>query len=430
MGIMDFRKTPDAALPARLQDAALNATYAGISTLAARPSNTIVLIGDSLTAYNGGLSTATPAQSLDAALLDGKGIHNWANFFLGKDLSVLGNSGIGGQTSTQILARFTTDALNLNPAMVSILAGTNDPVTMDTIGNLTAMYTAALAAGIRVVAQTVPPTTTSAAGIEARRLKINDWIRGYARSTPGVILSDMAATWQDPTLAGYKPVVAYVGDGTHPTVAGAMAAGRVFADAVRPFVPRNRTRAAAALAPFNMLGNPHFTGTVTNVNASTNTMGAWNISGTGLTFTPMDRTDGFAGRMLQIVVPAGGSVNLTTNVDVDGTALKIGDSIDFGVELEIAGMETTPANTKTLTATIQQYNGSSFGDRSYDLYSDTGALYGTGLAIPDGSYRLSTPPVAVATGRTLIQSVVSLNGGGTYRLKGSYLRNLTGIAAA
>lgn len=27
MGLMDFRKVPDAGLPARLQDAALNATY-------------------------------------------------------------------------------------------------------------------------------------------------------------------------------------------------------------------------------------------------------------------------------------------------------------------------------------------------------------------------------------------------------------------
>jgi hypothetical protein len=301
---------------------------------------------------------------------------------------------------------------------------------MDTIGNLTAMYTAALNAGIKVVAQTVPPTTTNATGIEARRLKINAWIRDYARSTPGIILSDMGAAWQDPTLAGYKPVVAYVGDGTHPTVAGAMVAGRVFADAVRPFVPRNRVRAQAAMAPYNLLGNPHFTGTVTNVNASTNTMGAWNISGTGLTFTPMDRTDGFGGRMLEIIVPAGGSASLTTNVNVDGTILKVGDLIDFGLEIEVTSMESNPANTKTIVTTLQQYNGSSFGDRAYDLYSDAGALYGTGLSIPAGSYGVRTPQVAVATGRTLIQNVVSLNGGGTYRLKGAFMRNRTGIAAA
>jgi len=31
MGLMDFRKVPDAGLPARLQDTALNATYAPVT---------------------------------------------------------------------------------------------------------------------------------------------------------------------------------------------------------------------------------------------------------------------------------------------------------------------------------------------------------------------------------------------------------------
>jgi lysophospholipase L1-like esterase len=387
-------------------------------------------MGDSLTVYNGGASTSTPAQALDPALLDGKGIHNWANFFLGKDLSVLGNSGIGGQTSTQIRDRFATDVLALDPAMVSILAGTNDPVGTDTIGNLTAMYAAAIGAGIRVVAQTIPPSTTNAAGIEAFRLKINNWIRDHARTTPGILLADIAGAWLDPSLSGYKPIPAYVGDGTHPTVAGAMSAGRVVADAMRPFVPRNRVRASVAVAPYNLLGNPHFQGTVTTVNATTYTMGAWNISGTGLALSVLDRTDGYSGKVLQIVVPAGGAANLTTNVDVNGTTLKLGDFVDFGLDLDLSGMEADPATFKNVYAFVQQYDGAGFGNRAYDLYSDAGALYGTGLAIPDGSYGLRTRPVAVATGRVLVQNGLSFNGGGTYRLKGGFMRNVTQIASA
>ena len=37
MGLMDFRKVPDAGLPARLQDAALNATYVGLKQAAKNP---------------------------------------------------------------------------------------------------------------------------------------------------------------------------------------------------------------------------------------------------------------------------------------------------------------------------------------------------------------------------------------------------------
>ena len=45
------------------------------------------------------------------------------DFFLGKPYV---NRGIGGQTTPQMLLRFRADVINLKPAIVVILAGTND----------------------------------------------------------------------------------------------------------------------------------------------------------------------------------------------------------------------------------------------------------------------------------------------------------------
>jgi hypothetical protein len=39
------------------------------------------------------------------------------------------NKGVAGQTSRQVLARFQTDVIDLHPAIVNIIVGTNDVAT-------------------------------------------------------------------------------------------------------------------------------------------------------------------------------------------------------------------------------------------------------------------------------------------------------------
>lgn len=410
----------DVTNPASAASAALSATYApiGATTTAV---NTVVWMGDSLTAGNGGLSIATPVQAIDPLILDSKGMHNWANVFLGHDLEVLGNAGIGGQESDQIAARFTTDVLAYSPAIVVILAGINDEETDATTTNLTTMYEAALGAGILCCAVTIPPSTGSTSAVRDHRLKVNGWIRDWCRSHPGMVLADVGAAWHDPSLAGFSPFTTYVADGVHPTTLGAMVAGRVIAAALRPFVPFNRHRAAPAVAPFNMLTNPHFNG------SGPGDPTGWGVTGSGLTKSYASRTDGFAGQSFNVVVPTGGSVIITSNVTIDGTLLAIGDSFDFICEVEAVGIETG-AVTRNIYAYVQQYNGSSFSDRAYDCYWDAGAAYLSGLPLPDGTYGFRTPPRVVTSGKTLVQAVVVCSGGGTYKFKGAGFRNLTKIA--
>jgi lysophospholipase L1-like esterase len=84
-----------------------------------------------------------------------------ADFFPGKNYI---NRGISGQTTTQMLMRFPQDVIALHPAVVTILAGTNDiaqnqgPITLEAIeANLESMAEMALKNGIRPILCSVLP---------------------------------------------------------------------------------------------------------------------------------------------------------------------------------------------------------------------------------------------------------------------------------
>lgn len=72
--------------------------------------------------------------------------------------------GISGQTTSQILLRVYSDVVALHPAVVHIMAGTNDvahntgPISdEDILGNIRAMIDVAQANGVRVVLASIPP---------------------------------------------------------------------------------------------------------------------------------------------------------------------------------------------------------------------------------------------------------------------------------
>jgi lysophospholipase L1-like esterase len=93
---------------------------------------------------------------------------NWSRaisggFFPGKPYV---NRGIGGQTTGQMLVRFRADVIDLHPAAVVILAGTNDlagnagPVSPDqVVANLTTMTELAKLHGIRVILASILPVS-------------------------------------------------------------------------------------------------------------------------------------------------------------------------------------------------------------------------------------------------------------------------------
>jgi len=108
--------------------------------------------------------------------------------------------GIGGQATPQMLIRFRPDVIALNPAVVVILAGTNDiagntgPATLEVIeDNLNSMSELARANHIRVVLASLLPISDyekDRAGQPIIRTKqrppekiktLNEWMKEYAR---------------------------------------------------------------------------------------------------------------------------------------------------------------------------------------------------------------------------------------------------------
>ena len=90
---------------------------------------------------------------------------NWAyfhpDFFSSNNFC---GRGIGGQTSAQMLVRFTADVIDLHPKAVVIMAGTNDVAHNDywvspekVVDNIVAMIDMAQANGIVPIISSIPP---------------------------------------------------------------------------------------------------------------------------------------------------------------------------------------------------------------------------------------------------------------------------------
>lgn len=158
------------------------------------------------------------------SITEGWGKTGSETFFPGKSYV---NRGISGQTTPQMLVRFRQDVIDLKPAVVVILAGTNDiagntgPATPQMIqDNLASMAQLAKANGITVVLASVLPASDYPwkPGLQpAPKIRaLNDWIRQYAQRTGAVYLDYYSAL--DNGQGGLDAKVS--GDGVHPNAAG------------------------------------------------------------------------------------------------------------------------------------------------------------------------------------------------------------------
>jgi len=165
---------------------------------------------------------------------------SWSLADLGlSQLEVL-NRGIGGQTTPQMLVRFRQDVVELKPAVVHILAGTNDlagntgPTTLEAIeNNLSSMVEIATANHIAVVLASVLPTVDYPwrKGLEpaGKIVALNDWMRAYARRHK-LVYADYDSAVAD-ARSGFKSALA--DDGVHPNRAGYAAMGPIARAAIR-----------------------------------------------------------------------------------------------------------------------------------------------------------------------------------------------------
>jgi len=169
------------------------------------PGQRVVFMGDSITDAWGRSAADAP-------------------FFPGKPYV---NRGISGQTTAQMLVRFRADVIDLKPAAVVILAGTNDLAGNTGLSslqmvedNLASMAELATSNQIKVVLASVLPVSDYPwrRGLQpAEKVRaLNQWIKTYSQ-THGFVYLDYYSAMAN-AQGGLDPVLAR--DGVHPTAAG------------------------------------------------------------------------------------------------------------------------------------------------------------------------------------------------------------------
>lgn len=167
---------------------------------------------------------------------------NGSSFFPGMGYL---NRGISGQTTSQMLLRFRQDVIELRPAVVVVLAGTNDfagnmgPASPAMVAeNLQSMAELARAHQIRVVLCSVLPTKgyrwrPDARPVEAIRAT-NDWLKHFARAN-GFVYVDYYSALATPEGAMRSELTH---DGVHLNADGYAIMTPLAADGIRASLKR------------------------------------------------------------------------------------------------------------------------------------------------------------------------------------------------
>jgi lysophospholipase L1-like esterase len=182
-------------------------------------TKTIVALGDSTTAGTPGFTSPIEAPPHGSGNVESQ----YAYWLMQAhpDWRVL-NRGVNGERSDHIRARFQRDVVDARADAVVIIAGVNDVYqgrgAASVERELDAMYAAARAATIVVVAGSIIPYDTAGDDDNARMHAINDWIRAYAAAHPdAVVFCDTRAAVAAP---GHPDRLVSSPDGLHPSPQG------------------------------------------------------------------------------------------------------------------------------------------------------------------------------------------------------------------
>jgi lysophospholipase L1-like esterase len=202
---------------------------------------TIIALGDSTTAGTPGFKSPLEAPP------DGSGtVESQYAYWLMKtrpDWRVL-NRGVTGERSDQIRARFERDVIaetkkGDGPFLAVIIAGVNDVYqgrTAETVEReLHAMYDAARAARLPLVAGTIIPYDTATDDQNRRMHAINRWIQHYTEHHGGVAFCDTRTAVAEP---GQLDRLVSSPDGLHPSPEGY----RLIALALEPVIEKLATQ--------------------------------------------------------------------------------------------------------------------------------------------------------------------------------------------
>ncbi len=269
--------------------------------------------------------------------------------------------GVSGNTSTQILARFS-GALALNPAVIVIEAGTNDPTNdpTTTISNLTSMYTQAIAAGARVVATTILP----GAGNVDPHITVNNFINTFpfgitvANQTPGFNNATMTGDGLHPNLLG-GPIV---GANVAACIQSLISSASIFTDTTGQLSP-NPTM-SGSIAPPAVGGNVVGTGVVptgfrlyeSGTTFTSSMVGSQDVAGNGANEQILTITNGAGGAASVVFDLPNITINgLTNDLFEAWSEVDVIQSVGLlGIAVSFASSYVFPDTT---SPTIQILNG-------------------------------------------------------------------------
>lgn len=280
------------------------------------------------------------------------------------------NAGIGGNTTTQMLARIQADVLAYEPSHMTLWGGINDGwasyADVDaTYGRMVQMLEMARRAGVYVFLISEITASTSLKGTTYPLMVqyYNDKLRAYAASHAGVEFWDFNRHIIDPLSTVGQPKNTVLRDGIHLNVQGASLLGK---QAVAPRLNRFGTALAQlpnsitdsrlySASAKNVLSNPLMTGTAgTKAAGHTGTLpDGWSSSGsqTAICSTPA-RSDGYGNDMrLELSASASGTFSVVNTVQT----ARLSPGATYVLEAALG--VTAPVNLYALSLVGQFYNG-------------------------------------------------------------------------
>lgn len=199
---------------------------------------TVAIAGDSITANN------SSSSLLD--VMSNHGYWTWANIFSGHrvEFPKTNNFGIGGNTSTQLLARINT-VIAAQPGICLVGIGGNDYTAgislATTKANLVAIWDALKAAGIYVIALPIlprgPAYGTYTTEHKAFVSQVNQFIFASARVRPNFEAVDYLPVCYDYVAMDGTAKAALQHDGTHPAQFGAFTVGAPISKVIERIAP-------------------------------------------------------------------------------------------------------------------------------------------------------------------------------------------------
>jgi lysophospholipase L1-like esterase len=373
-------------------------------------ANEIVIFGDSITELCGQHPTD-------------RGYFNWTQAILSHPFKLLYNAGVGGNSTTQMLARVATDVTAYSPDWVLVMGGINDVasgVSAATIyTNLTTMYETFYNLGYHVIGCTLLPS--SSFDTAAERLvftTVNTNLRAYAAAHTWLWFADIQPLYDD---GNSNPLATYTADGVHPSALGAAVIGQKFATLLDPWASfmtndttlavDNSTTNRLYYGTCNPLMTPGTAGTVTSPATGTAPTG-WQVQSGGA-WSIVARTDGLPGAWAQVVADGSNLNNILSMFDITA-GVSPGIVVRAQCEFETTNNWTSPEQFELNVQAID--SGSTVLGSARALGHSTGGGSGSVIINP-GSGVLRTADLTLPANTAKVRTQFWYRGaGGTVRV--------------